>query len=97
MALKLHLTENRYARSVQGGLSPQGLNRAVARREADDGTVRMGWIDTGDRREQFYATHRVRAAGNFVEDGSDETWGRLRQAVLETNKEHDGATGGEIR
>jgi len=37
------------------------------------------------------------AARHFVEDVSDETWGRLQQTVLETNKEDDGATGGGVR
>ena len=97
--LKLHLTENGYARVVQGVLSPQVLKHAAfARPEADAETVRMGWIDTRDRLQQRHVTQQVaEAARSFVEDVSDETWGRLQQTVLETNKEDDGATGGGIR
>jgi DNA primase len=97
--LKLHLTENGFARVVQGVLSPQVLNHAAfARPEADAETVRMGWIDARDRLQRRHVTQQVaEAARNFVDDVSDETWGRLQQTVLETNKEDDGATGGGIR
>ncbi len=100
--LKLHLTESGYARVVQGVLSPQVLQHAAfARPEADAETVRMGWLDTRDRlQEPDVARQMAEAARDFVEDASDENWGRLqrlKQTALETNKEDDGATGGGIR
>lgn len=102
MALKLHLTANGHARSVQGVLSPRMLNDAAfARPEADAEGVPMGWLDAGDRREQPHVAQQVaEAARDFVDDVSDETWGRLqrlKQTALETNEEDDGATGGGIR
>ena len=97
--LKLHLTGSEYAGIVQGVLSPQVLKHAAfARPEADAETARRGWTDTRDQLQQRHLTQQVaEAERDFVEDVSDETWGRLQQTVLETKKDDDGATGGGVR
>jgi DNA primase len=97
--LKLHLTGSEYAGIVQGVLSPQVLKHAAfARPDADAETARRGWTHTRDQLQQRHLTQQVaEAERDFVEDVSDETWGRLQQTVLETKKEDDGATGGGIR
>jgi len=99
VTLKLHLTGSEYAGIVQGVLSPQVLNHAAfARPEADAEMARRGWTQTRDQLQQRHLTQQVaEAERDFVEDVSDETWGRLQQTVLETKKEDDGATGGGVR
>jgi hypothetical protein len=58
----------------------------------------MGWVHTRDRLQQRHLRQQMaEAARDFVEDATDETWGRLQQTVLETQKDDDGATGGKLR
>ncbi len=98
-ALRLHLSGSDYAGIVQGILSPQVMKHAAfARPEADAEMARRGWTHTRDQLQQRHLTQQVaQAERDFVEDVSDETWGRLQQTVLETKKEDDGATGGGVR
>jgi DNA primase len=97
--LKLQLTESGYGGVVEGVLSLQVLTHAAfARPEADADTVRAGWSHTRDQLQHRHLRQQVAdAARDFIEDVSEETWGRLQQTVLESKKEDDGATGGGVR
>jgi len=96
--LKLHLSENGFARTVQGVLSPQVLTHAAfARVDADAEAVRMGWIHIRDQFQQPQLKMQiVEAERDLAEDMTDETWTRV-QPLLEQKSEDDGATGGGIR
>jgi DNA primase len=98
-ALKLHLTENGYARVVQGVLSPQVLKHgAFVRLEADAETVRMGWSHIREQLQQPRLKQDMAAAEqDFVKDFREETWARLQHTILDSKKDDDGATGGGVR
>jgi hypothetical protein len=93
MALKLHLTANRYARCVQEGLLPRVSEHwAFRRRDAEAETVLEGWTDDAGQ-----SARRADAARQIAGVIGDGTWGRLQRTVLETNLRDDGATAGGFR
>jgi DNA primase len=97
--LKLHLTENGFARVVQGVLSPQVLKHgAFVRREADAETARMGWSHIKDQLQRPRLKQDMAdAEQDFVKDFREETWARLQHTILDSKKDDDGATGGGVR
>ncbi|HEX7967953.1 MAG TPA: DNA primase [Stellaceae bacterium] len=95
--LKRHLTENGYARVVQGVLSPQVLaHAAFARVGAEAEAVRAGWANTRDQLQQTHLNTQIaEAERDLAEDTTNETWTRLHP-LLEQKIEDDGAAGGGI-
>jgi hypothetical protein len=99
MALKFHLTANRYAIGVRKVLRPRASEESAPRRgNAEAETVPMDGTDGAKRLgRRPAAPQRAEAALNVVSDVGSETWGRVQQTVLEANERKGGATAGDIR
>jgi hypothetical protein len=94
MALKLHLTANRYAIRVQEVLLPRASEKRAFRRDnAEAETVPTDWTAGAKR----LGPQRVEAAPSMIGDVGGGAWGRVQRGVLETNERDDGATAGDIR
>jgi DNA primase len=96
--MRRHLTDNGFARTVDGVLSQQVLNHAAfARADAAIEAVRMGWLHTRSRFDQRYLARQIKEAErDLAEDMTEEKYSRLRQMLLEREGGDDGTAEGGI-
>jgi DNA primase len=97
-ALRLHLTRNGLARTVEGVLSSQVLEHArFALPDATPEAVRSGWVDARDQFLKDHIASQIAATEReLAEDTTEEVWERL-QTVLELKAKNGDATEGESR
>lgn len=94
--LKLHVTQNGFARTIEGVLSPRVfLHAAFARADADADAVRQGWAEMKSRFLEPLLSGEIKDAERaLAEDMTGEKWERLQQTLLESKGDNDSTEGG---